>query len=153
MESLFHLLLYQAIRYLPHNCFDVGRFIEEYFDGYAELNGTYIVGKEKMNAMRSGIVTTPASEPLVFYLSEPTPPVIVPAKPSTISEHVQTSSTADPSVALAASSKAGTNPTPSPAPVPAPPPHPIRRVGELKSQQSRLPSLRIANHPPFSRSA
>ncbi|KAI0333035.1 hypothetical protein GY45DRAFT_1245657, partial [Cubamyces sp. BRFM 1775] len=36
MESLFHLLLYKAIRYLPHNCSEVGRFVEKYFDGYEE---------------------------------------------------------------------------------------------------------------------
>ncbi|KAH9889432.1 hypothetical protein C8Q73DRAFT_654349 [Cubamyces lactineus] len=126
MESLFHLLLYQAIKYLPHNCFDVGRFIEEYFDGYEELNGTYIVGKEKMNAMRSGVVTTPASEPLVFYLSEPNPPEIAPAKPSTIHEHAQKSSAADSPVALVAPSKTDTNTTSSASPVPElPPVHPI----------------------------
>ncbi|KAI0663922.1 hypothetical protein C8Q70DRAFT_905024 [Cubamyces menziesii] len=123
MESLFHLLLYQAIRYLPHNCFDVGRFIEEYFDGYAELNGTYLVGEKKMNAMWNGLVMTPISEPLKFYLSEPTPPVIIPAKPSTIHEDAQKVSTAG----LPAAPAANTNPAPSAPPVlpENPPLHPI----------------------------
>ncbi|KAI0628959.1 hypothetical protein C8Q77DRAFT_325154 [Trametes polyzona] len=34
MESFFHLLLYLSIRYLPHNIDNVGKFIEEYFDGH-----------------------------------------------------------------------------------------------------------------------
>ncbi|KAI0333046.1 hypothetical protein GY45DRAFT_376123 [Cubamyces sp. BRFM 1775] len=74
MESLFHLLLYQAIRYLPHNCSDVGRFIDQYFDGYEQDRGVYYGGEKKMRSMRDGILSNQLLEPLEFYLSEPTPP-------------------------------------------------------------------------------
>ncbi|KAI0663917.1 hypothetical protein C8Q70DRAFT_905386, partial [Cubamyces menziesii] len=74
MESLFHLLLYQAIRYLPHICFEVGRFVEKYFDGYEERRGAYYGGEKKMETMKSGALTTTLTEPLRFYLSEPGPP-------------------------------------------------------------------------------
>ncbi|KAI0359590.1 hypothetical protein OH77DRAFT_1395667, partial [Trametes cingulata] len=47
MESFFHLLLYFAIRYLPHNCGDVGRFMDSYFDGHELEDGVYYGGEKK----------------------------------------------------------------------------------------------------------
>ncbi|KAI0663935.1 hypothetical protein C8Q70DRAFT_210273 [Cubamyces menziesii] len=75
MESIFHLLVYQAIRYLPHNCFDVGRFADQYFDGYEQdLRGVYYGGRVKITAMREGVLRDPLSHPLIFYVSEPPSP-------------------------------------------------------------------------------
>ncbi|KAI1791218.1 hypothetical protein LXA43DRAFT_446977 [Ganoderma leucocontextum] len=73
MESFFHLLLFYAIRYLPHNCNDVGMFMEEYFDGFTKENGQYFCGLAKWGAVTSGCITLPMkSEKLAFYLpSEP----------------------------------------------------------------------------------
>ncbi|CDO73967.1 hypothetical protein BN946_scf185043.g15 [Trametes cinnabarina] len=67
MESFFHLLLYFAIRYLPHNCENVGQFMEAYFDGHVERDGVYYGGKEKLSAMTSGRLTTFRLLPLEFY--------------------------------------------------------------------------------------
>ncbi|KAH9889423.1 hypothetical protein C8Q73DRAFT_158328 [Cubamyces lactineus] len=74
IESIFHVLLYEAIRYLPHNCFDVGDFIHEYFDDYKEQGGVYYGGRLKLESMRNGALKTPLSKPLMFYKSEPPVP-------------------------------------------------------------------------------
>ncbi|KAI0663943.1 hypothetical protein C8Q70DRAFT_210444 [Cubamyces menziesii] len=74
MESIFHLLLYQAIRYLPSNCYDVRDFVSEYFDAYKQQDGVYYGGRLKIFAMRRGLLTNPRSEPLLFYRSKPGPP-------------------------------------------------------------------------------
>ncbi len=73
MESFFHLLLFYAIRYLPHNCKDVGMFMEEYFDGFTKENGQYFCGLAKWGAVTSGSITLPnQAVKLAFYLpSEP----------------------------------------------------------------------------------
>ncbi|CDO78014.1 hypothetical protein BN946_scf184907.g4 [Trametes cinnabarina] len=68
MESFFHLLLYFAIRYLPHNCENVREFMDEYFDGYHTVKGVYYGGKEKLRSMKHGILTTPGVIPLEFYV-------------------------------------------------------------------------------------
>lgn len=69
MESFFHLLLFYAIRYLPHNCKDVGMFMEEYFDGFTKENGQYFCGLAKSRAMTSGSITLSNQDAkLVFYL-------------------------------------------------------------------------------------
>nr|VWO95685.1 Amidohydrolase family protein [Ganoderma boninense] len=69
MESFFHLLLFYAIRYLPHNCKDVGMFMEEYFDGFTKENGKYFCGLAKLAAVKGGSITLPnQAVQLVFYL-------------------------------------------------------------------------------------
>ncbi|KAI0333040.1 hypothetical protein GY45DRAFT_375334 [Cubamyces sp. BRFM 1775] len=68
IESLFHLLLYHAIRFLPHNCDDVGAFMDAYFDGYAEQDGLLYGGAEKLETMRLGRLLTPAGQALRFYM-------------------------------------------------------------------------------------
>ncbi|KAH9889430.1 hypothetical protein C8Q73DRAFT_707543 [Cubamyces lactineus] len=74
MESLFHLLLYEAIRYLPNNCFNVGMFIDKYFDGYDEdRDGVYVGGEKKMATMRTGTLMVTSSTALAFYLPKSAP--------------------------------------------------------------------------------
>ncbi|CDO77506.1 hypothetical protein BN946_scf184912.g5 [Trametes cinnabarina] len=68
IESFFHLLLYFAIRYLPHNCDNVGDFMDRYFDGYREVNGEYYGGEKKLLCMKLGLLTTPGAIPLEFYI-------------------------------------------------------------------------------------
>ncbi|KAI9062408.1 hypothetical protein FKP32DRAFT_844181 [Trametes sanguinea] len=70
MESFFHLILYYAIRFLPNNCGNVGRFMDEYFDGQLEEDGEYYGGEKKLNAMREGKVTVFGADALKFYTSE-----------------------------------------------------------------------------------
>ncbi|KAI0629399.1 hypothetical protein C8Q77DRAFT_285251 [Trametes polyzona] len=69
MESFFHILLYLAIRYLPHNCSNVGGFMDAYFDGHHKENGEYFGGVVKMNTMRNGELTS-ADAPITFYIKE-----------------------------------------------------------------------------------
>ncbi|OSD00271.1 hypothetical protein PYCCODRAFT_1414665 [Trametes coccinea BRFM310] len=71
MESFLHLMLYYAIRFLPHNCRNVGKFMDEYFDGQLEEDGVYYGGEKKLNAMTGGKLTTHGTS-LTFY--KPTPP-------------------------------------------------------------------------------
>ncbi|KAI0767090.1 hypothetical protein C8Q74DRAFT_1204009 [Fomes fomentarius] len=81
MESWLHLLLYFAIRYLPHNCDDVGSFINDYFDGYVERNGQYSCGRTKWTSVVEGVIDTDGNGPLKFFRSTPPPP---PAPPRTV---------------------------------------------------------------------
>ncbi|CDO78013.1 hypothetical protein BN946_scf184907.g3 [Trametes cinnabarina] len=69
MESFFHLILYFAIRFLPHNCENVGAFMDRYFDGHVEANGICYAGEKKYMAMTNGSLTTLQPDmPLVFYI-------------------------------------------------------------------------------------
>ncbi|OSD00272.1 hypothetical protein PYCCODRAFT_1469602 [Trametes coccinea BRFM310] len=70
MESFFHLLLYYAIRFLPHNCPNVGDFMDQYFDGQREENGVYYGGVLKLSAMRTGALTVFGGDALKFYTTE-----------------------------------------------------------------------------------
>ncbi|TBU26972.1 hypothetical protein BD311DRAFT_666476 [Dichomitus squalens] len=58
LESFFHVLLYYAIRFVPHNLGDedVGLFLHEYFDGYLSTNAGYRCGLAKRNAMVNGVI-------------------------------------------------------------------------------------------------
>ncbi|KAH9889424.1 hypothetical protein C8Q73DRAFT_793621 [Cubamyces lactineus] len=70
MESFFHLLLYHAIRFIPHNCRNVGQFMDAYFDGHTEEDGVCYVGKEKFETMWNGELTTSRGLALCFYVPE-----------------------------------------------------------------------------------
>ncbi|KAI0629398.1 hypothetical protein C8Q77DRAFT_1065661, partial [Trametes polyzona] len=120
MESFFHILLYLAIRYLPHNCSNIGGFMDAYFDGYHKENGEYFGGVVKMNTMRNGELSS-ADAPITFYVIEK------PADPL-----AQASGTL---VATAQNPEAveGGSPDGKPAPTPAAPAltgelHPINNV-------------------------
>ncbi|EIW54502.1 uncharacterized protein TRAVEDRAFT_88385, partial [Trametes versicolor FP-101664 SS1] len=55
LESFFHALLYMAIRFLPHNCQNVGAFIHDYFEDYLQVsNGDYRCGPAKKRAINVG---------------------------------------------------------------------------------------------------
>ncbi|KAI0645213.1 hypothetical protein C8Q79DRAFT_927442 [Trametes meyenii] len=66
LESFFHLVLYYAIRYLPHNCLDVASWMHNYFDGFTYINEQYFGGSAKSDAMSSGVLQV-GKEPLKFY--------------------------------------------------------------------------------------
>ncbi|KAI0645293.1 hypothetical protein C8Q79DRAFT_1104751 [Trametes meyenii] len=59
LESVFHVLLYIAIRFLPHNCGkdSVGFLLTSYFDDYKETNTGYGCGAAKLSSMRHGEIT------------------------------------------------------------------------------------------------
>ncbi|KAI0365601.1 hypothetical protein BV20DRAFT_1115799 [Pilatotrama ljubarskyi] len=58
LESFFHVLLYIAIRFLPHNCDPdrVPQFLDDYFDGYSPTTTGHLCGWAKLSAMRDGVI-------------------------------------------------------------------------------------------------
>ncbi|KAI0359651.1 hypothetical protein OH77DRAFT_1047033 [Trametes cingulata] len=56
LESFFHVLLYIAIRFLPHNCdsTSVPQFLKDYFDDYSPHVNGHRCGTVKLNAMYHG---------------------------------------------------------------------------------------------------
>ncbi|KAI0645209.1 hypothetical protein C8Q79DRAFT_927439 [Trametes meyenii] len=70
LESFFHLVLYYAIRYLPHNCSDVAGWMYGYFDGFTYMDEEYFGGKAKSDTISSGVLDA-GGKPLKFYTSPP----------------------------------------------------------------------------------
>ncbi|OJT05489.1 hypothetical protein TRAPUB_3718 [Trametes pubescens] len=69
MESVFNVLLYCAIRYLPHNCKDVGKFIQSYFDDceFANIEHTeFTSGMLKTRVIETGRLCTSNHIPIIF---------------------------------------------------------------------------------------
>ncbi len=56
LEAIFHVLLYHAVRFLPHNIDpdSVPKFLEDYFDGCSTKGEEYHCGMAKLSAMRHG---------------------------------------------------------------------------------------------------
>ncbi|KAI0628970.1 hypothetical protein C8Q77DRAFT_325978 [Trametes polyzona] len=55
LESFFHVLLYFAIRFLPHNCVRVTEFMTNYFDSYTDYSaGGLMCGELKRSCMLNG---------------------------------------------------------------------------------------------------
>ncbi|KAI0629053.1 hypothetical protein C8Q77DRAFT_1066960 [Trametes polyzona] len=86
LESFFHVLLYMAIRFLPHNCPDemVGKLLHNFFDDYEHTKKGYSCGAEKRGVMMSGQIFVPVdteetdtvrSAPLEFRWSADQPHV------------------------------------------------------------------------------
>ena len=57
MESFFHVTLWHAVKYLPHNCEDLDSFMSDFFDGVRFYNGRSLCGLTKLMAMKEGIIT------------------------------------------------------------------------------------------------
>ena len=74
LESFFHVLLYCAIRFLPHTCNYVSQFIHRFFDR-SEAGGLmgYTCSMHKALVMRCGCVVSAATGPIIF-LSRPRTP-------------------------------------------------------------------------------
>ncbi|KAI0696681.1 hypothetical protein C8T65DRAFT_31906 [Cerioporus squamosus] len=75
VEAFFHILLFYVIRFLPHNCPDVGRFIHTYFNGYQPGVGPeeYYCGQHKQMAMISGRIMLSGGVELDIYRSSHIP--------------------------------------------------------------------------------
>ncbi|EJF57506.1 hypothetical protein DICSQDRAFT_183127 [Dichomitus squalens LYAD-421 SS1] len=57
LESFFHVMLYFAIRFLPHNCPNgVGQLMASYFDDYTDGLSGFTAGPAKFNAMYNGVI-------------------------------------------------------------------------------------------------
>ena len=91
LESIFHVLLYVAVRFLPHNLpdQDVGQFLYDYFDGYSFYSSGVRCGWAKRHAMNSGEISLQSyngdqdrnNETLRFGIVPPMPPLL-PLPPS-----------------------------------------------------------------------
>ena len=68
IEAFFHVLLFFAVRYLPHNITDVGDFMHKYFDGFENDHGEFYCGEKKRSAMYQGRIEYVGGRELVFYL-------------------------------------------------------------------------------------
>lgn len=82
LESAFNVLLYCAIRYLPHNCDDVGRFMHKYFDDGEIANDEhtgFTSGMLKTQVIESGRLSASNHVPIVFLQPPlPTLPTVLP---------------------------------------------------------------------------
>ena len=58
LESFFHVLLWHAVRFLPHNCKNVGAFMSSFFDGAEYCDGDFASGSHKTWAMENGRIYT-----------------------------------------------------------------------------------------------
>ena len=72
LESLLHVLLYVAIRFLPHNCVNVAAFMSSYFDDSRNDNLNFFCGEMKKSSMTNGKLEYAPGRPLTF-LREPPP--------------------------------------------------------------------------------
>lgn len=83
IESFFNVLLWYAIRYLPHNCYNVDDFVYRYFDDSRKTEGDPkdYCGPKKLYAMKTGKLgveffcpqrvpsqSPPASHPLTLVI-------------------------------------------------------------------------------------
>ncbi|KAI0368968.1 hypothetical protein BV20DRAFT_1053504 [Pilatotrama ljubarskyi] len=72
LESMFHAMLWCAVRYLPHNCPNVGEFMNSYFDVAETLaHKVYWCNWAKESAMECGGVNIIGRVPLVFLRERP----------------------------------------------------------------------------------
>ncbi|OSD00254.1 hypothetical protein PYCCODRAFT_1437607, partial [Trametes coccinea BRFM310] len=67
LVSFLYVIIYCAIRYLPHTCDDVGSFMYNYFDDEAE----YTCGIFKGYVMDKGTIVTSERVPVTFLRSPP----------------------------------------------------------------------------------
>ncbi|KAL1938564.1 hypothetical protein VTO73DRAFT_11587 [Trametes versicolor] len=89
LESAFNVLLYCAIRYLPHNCDDVGRFMHKYFDDgeIADDEHTgFTSGMLKTQVIESGRLSASNHVPIVFL--QPPLPILPTLLPTLVSPSV-----------------------------------------------------------------
>ncbi|KAH9936718.1 hypothetical protein B0H21DRAFT_699016 [Amylocystis lapponica] len=59
LELFFHVLLYEAIRFLPSNCPNVAAFMTRYFDDARCDDGKYSCGPAKWDTMKNGHIDMP----------------------------------------------------------------------------------------------
>ncbi|KAJ2982567.1 hypothetical protein NUW54_g10735 [Trametes sanguinea] len=84
LESFVHVMLYCAVRYLPHTAKDVADFMYHYFDdGVREAGTEYTCGMLKRKVMKEGVVTTRRDTRIIF-LRRPRDPNAKPTVPSNV---------------------------------------------------------------------
>lgn len=104
MESVFHILLYCSVRYLPHSCGNVGEFMRRYFDDGVPVDDNpkeFTSSPLKTAVVSRGVLRTHDHKPFVFLRKRP-PPANLSSPPSDASPPSanplsSSSSSADPS--------------------------------------------------------
>ncbi|OSD00250.1 hypothetical protein PYCCODRAFT_1469577 [Trametes coccinea BRFM310] len=67
LESFLHVMIYCAIRYLPHTCKNVGDFMYRFFDDCVRRrDAQYTCGALKRLVITTGKLTTLTNEPITF---------------------------------------------------------------------------------------
>ena len=61
MESFFYVLLWYAVRFLPHNCENVGDFVSKHFDDALLVGNEFYCGVAKGHLVRSGKIIIPGT--------------------------------------------------------------------------------------------
>ena len=91
LESIFHVLLNLAVRFLPHNLPDenVGQFLYDYFDDYSPHASGFRCGPAKRAAITSGVISLEAyngdqdpNNSRLRFGFDPSKPVQLPLPPS-----------------------------------------------------------------------
>ncbi|KAI0694754.1 hypothetical protein C8Q76DRAFT_660513, partial [Earliella scabrosa] len=54
LESMLHVLLYNAFHYLPSNCIDLSEFVASFFDDAQQASDHFVCGEMKYNTMELG---------------------------------------------------------------------------------------------------
>ncbi|KAI0806739.1 hypothetical protein C8Q74DRAFT_1442726 [Fomes fomentarius] len=67
IESFFHVSLYNALRYLRHNCPHLQIAMFDYFDQFGLEEQRYCCGDTKRNAMRFALMRTSGGRPYHFF--------------------------------------------------------------------------------------
>ncbi|OSD00219.1 hypothetical protein PYCCODRAFT_1479314 [Trametes coccinea BRFM310] len=76
LESFLHVMIYCAIRYLPHTCENVGDFMYNFFDdGVRKKDSEYTCGMLKHSVMTQAKLLTLDHERIIF-LRKPRPPKV-----------------------------------------------------------------------------
>ncbi|OSD00263.1 hypothetical protein PYCCODRAFT_1393929 [Trametes coccinea BRFM310] len=74
LESFLHVMIYCAIRYLPHTCKNVGEFMYKFFDdGIRVGESQYTCGKFKHAVLMEARLRDSNHHPIVFLKSPPLP--------------------------------------------------------------------------------
>lgn len=70
LESFFHVLLYIALHFIPHNCVDVSEFVSDFFDSARQRDLDFCCGIMKQTAMKHGELIN-KEEVAIYFLREP----------------------------------------------------------------------------------
>ncbi|KAJ2965410.1 hypothetical protein NUW54_g14128 [Trametes sanguinea] len=74
LESFLHVMIYCAIRYLPHTCNDVGEFMYNFFDdGVRVEESEYTCGKLKHSVLMEACLRN-VNHDTISFLKSPPPP-------------------------------------------------------------------------------
>ncbi|RPD57738.1 hypothetical protein L227DRAFT_529943 [Lentinus tigrinus ALCF2SS1-6] len=79
LEAFVHVLLFYAIRFLRHNCENVRRFMQDYFNDFRNDGSDFFCGLAKSKAMAEGTITHAHDDQLIFYCPPRGPAVQLPA--------------------------------------------------------------------------